>query len=942
MERQAPRPTYVALDTETTGLDSEHDAIIEIGAVKFMGREAIDTFQTLVNPYREIPPFIRQLTGITQKSVDAAPPFAAVAGELSEFLGQHPVVGHNVSFDLKFLAKHGLRLDNEAYDTWDLASVLLPYGLNYSLSSLAKELGPENDQPHRALSDAEATHQVFVSLLERAGMLDLATGLYVRHLAAKARWPAGRLLGAQLSPAGTGVSSVGITGLDMDSLGKRLEGSRRSLKTVKGIPALDPDGLETYLAPGGIVSRAFSGYEHRQEQVGMMRAVSAAMNGGEHLIVEAGTGVGKSLAYLLPGILYALANGSRVVVSTNTINLQEQLLQKDIPALVGALEGGGIIPKGEFKFVSLKGRDNYLCLRQWDRLARSESLSTDEARLLSKTLVWLQDTSTGDKGEINLSGKDAFTWSLVSAGQKGQCPGTRGDGPCFLRTARDRAEGAHMVVVNHSLLLADLAMGGGLIPEYQHLIVDEAHHLEEGATQQMGFQVSQNRLQEELGSLGRLLEETRLMLRQLSAPAVDVRKGEELVAAMESHWMRRVRDDWERLWGLAESFMNHQQESREQFQLRVTRSSRAQPGWSDLEVAWENADLSLTDGLRQADRLSRFLETIQSEGPVEPAALATELSAWMEGVEELEARLKALVAGAFEEQRIDWMVRMEEGRGESSPRSYVVLRSAPLNVGPELDSRLFSPKTSVVLTSATLSTQGNFNYIRERIGLSESKELLVGSPFDYKRAATLLIADDIPTPETWGYQDAVEKLLAELAKALDGHILALFTSHAALRGAARALRVPMEGAGIRVFAQNLDGAPARLLRSFAEDPRGVILGTSSFWEGVDLPGGLLRSLVIAKLPFHVPTEPVFQARSEQYEDSFHQYALPQAVLRFRQGIGRLIRGSQDRGSIVLLDRRITSKSYGKAFLDSLPPCNVKRLPMAAIPGEAAAWSRIGS
>ena len=249
-----------------------------------------------------------------------------------------------------------------------------------------------------------------------------------------------------------------------------------------------------------------------------------------------------------------------------------------------------------------------------------------------------------------------------------------------------------MVVVNHSLLLADLAMGGGLVPEYQHLIVDEAHHLEEGATQQMGFQVSQNRLQEELGSLGRLLEETRLMLRQLSAPAVDLRKGEELVAAMESHWMRRVRDDWERVWGLAESFMNHQQKSREQFQLRVTRSSRAQPGWSDLEVAWENADLSLTDGLRQADRLSRFLETIQSEGPVEPAALATELSAWMEGVDELEARLKALVAGAFEEQRIDWMVRMEEGRGESSPRSYVVLRSAPLNVGPELDSRLFSPQ----------------------------------------------------------------------------------------------------------------------------------------------------------------------------------------------------------------------------------------------------------
>ena len=942
MDKRDPGPTYVALDIETTGLDSDHDAIIEIGAVKFRGRESLDTFQTLVNPYREIPPFIRQLTGITQKGVDAAAPFAAVAGELSEFLGQLPVVGHNVSFDLKFLAKHGLRLDNEAYDTWDLASVLLPYSMNYSLAGLAKELGPEHDRPHRALSDAQATHQVFVSLLERAGRLDPATGLYVQHLASRARWPAGRLFAVQPSASSGGVSPTGLTGLDMDSLGKRMEGSHRSLKPLKGATAPDPDELAAYLSPGGALSRALPGFEQRQQQVEMMRAVAGVMNDGEHLIVEAGTGVGKSLAYLLPGILYSLAHGTRVVVSTNTINLQEQLLQKDIPTLVEALEGSGIIPKGEFKFASLKGRDNYLCLRQWDRLARSESMSTDEARLLSKTLVWLQDTSTGDKGEINLSGKDALTWSLVSAGQKEQCPGTRGEGLCFLRTARDRAEGAHMVVVNHSLLLADVARGGGLLPEYQHLVIDEAHHLEEGATQQLGVQVSQNRLQEELGSLGRLLEEVRLLFRHLSAPANEMQRGEELAAALESHWMRRVRDDWERLWGLAESFLNHHQEGGEQSQLRVTRSSRAQPGWSDLEVAWENADLSLADGLRQADRLRRFLETLQSGGPVEPGTLAMELSSWMEMADGLKEGLKAMVAGPYEEQRIDWMVRMVDGRGESSPRSYVVLHSAPLNVGHELDSRLFSPKTSVVLTGATLSTEGNFNYIRERIGLAESRELLVGSPFDYSRAATLLAADDIPTPETWGYQQAVEKVLAELAIALEGHTLVLFTSHAALRGAARALRGPMEGAGIRVFAQNLDGSPARLLRSFAEDPRGVILGTSSFWEGVDLAGGLLRALVIVRLPFHVPSEPVFQARSEQYEDPFHQYALPQAVLRFRQGIGRLIRGSQDRGAIIVLDRRIIGRSYGKAFFDSIPPCNVKRLPLSAIPDEAAAWVRGGN
>ena len=938
MEKRDLPPTHVALDLETTGLSPDRDSIIEIGAVKFQGRQVHETFQTLVNPYRDIPQWIQRFTGIAQRNVDRAPPFAAVAGELRDFIGPLPVVGHNISFDLSFLYRHGLQLNNETYDTWDLASILLPYFTDYSLSGLASTLDADHTRPHRALPDAQVTHRVFTNLLDRAGSLDPAIGAYIHYLASRARWPVGRLFKPLPPVTDLRSSHLALMGVDMKALGERLRHADRAVRPSEGVQPVDQDELASYLAPGGLLSRTFPGFEHRPQQVEMMRAVASAIGGGEHLLVEGGTGVGKSLAYLLPAILYSLKKGTRVVVSTNTINLQEQLLQKDIPALVKVLEEEGIIPKGEFRAVPLKGRANYLCLRRWNHMAKGEDLSVDEARLLSKTLVWLQNTSSGDRAEINLARKDTTVWSRVSAGEKGQCPGKRGEGPCFLRAARDRAEGARVIIVNHALLLSDLARGGGLLPEYQHLIIDEAHHLEEEATRQLGFQVSQNRLSEELDALGRLLGDVRVLLMGSSPPIPQMGRGEELLTAMEAHWARRMRVNWDRLWNEAENFLSqHQEEGGDQPQLRITRSTRAQPGWSDVEIAWENVDVGLTDGIRELGRLRRFLDTVPSSGLADLDASMLELSDWQEGVEELQDQLKNLLAVPAGEQRIDWMARVTDVRGDSSSHSSIVLRSAPLNVGSELDARLFSRKSSVVLTSATLGTQGNFDYIREQLGLAESEELLVGSPFDYRRAALLLVPEDMPLLDEWGYQQAMEQILVALAEALKGRTLVLFTSHSALRGAAQAIRGSLEAEGVRVLAQGVDGSPRQILQSFSEDPRGVILGTSSFWEGVDLSGGILKALVLARLPFHVPTEPIFAARSAQYENPFHQYALPQAVLRFRQGVGRLIRGSQDKGAIVVLDKRIIARRYGKAFLESIPPCTVKQGPLSAIPGYVTEW-----
>jgi DNA polymerase-3 subunit epsilon/ATP-dependent DNA helicase DinG len=815
--------------------------------------------------------------------------------------------------------------------------MLLPSSTSYSLGKLAAQIEAEHSRPHRALDDAQATRMVFLSLLERARTLDSGVLAELQNLATRARWPVARLF---VSPRQErqATSLLGMGGVDAAAIHSRLAQPGPSLKQSKVTVPVDPEELTGHLSPGGLLSRTHPAFEWRPQQVEMMRAVSGAINSGHHLIVEGGTGVGKSLAYLLPAILYSFKNGTRVVISTNTINLQEQLLGKDIPALVKALEENGSLPRGQFKCVPLKGRANYLCLRRWSLLARGESLSRDEARLLGKTLVWLQGTATGDRGEINLSGKDASTWGRVSAAEKARCPGMRGEGPCFLRSARDRAEAAHLVVVNHALLLSDLAMGGGVLPDYDHLIVDEAHHLEEEATRQLGFQVSQNGLGEGLEALGRLAAEVQALVRGSGLPEGRRRQAQELADGLEAHWSRQVRDRWDRLWSTAETFLSHHQgEGSDQSQLLVTRSVRAQPGWSDLELAWENLDVVLTDGLKRADRLGTSLEALPADGPLDLESVAAELAGWQDGMLELQARLKTLLVAAADNQRIDWMERAADNGGDSSSRSHIVLHSAPLNVGQDLQERLFSKKRSVVLTSATLSSQGSMEYLRDRVGLRESEDLVVGSPFDYKRAVLLLLPEDIPAPDAPGYQQAAERLVAALARAVRGRTLVLFTSHAALRATARAVRGPLAAEGVRVLAQGVDGSPRQILQEFSESAPAVILGTSSLWEGVDLPGGVLKALVIGRLPFHVPTDPIFAARSGQYEDAFHQYALPQAVLRLRQGVGRLIRSSQDRGAIVVLDRRISSKPYGRAFLESLPPCTVKRAPLASIADYAARW-----
>ena len=936
MPLQTLEDVWVALDLETTGLHADTDEIIEIGAVKFRGPETLDTFHTLVNPRRRLDDFIKRFTGISQQEVDSAPPFSAVSGDFASFIGSAPVIGHNVGFDLGFLEKKGMNLPNARCDTWDMAYVLFPGLPEYSLERLAARLDAPNPRPHRALQDALATRDVFNILARKAMELDIYALAEMQRLAGRSSWVLAYLLrgleAQKLYTTARGGSPQadegGVTGLDVRELGRRLQ-QERAIRPNQNTRKIDVDFVASLLQEDSPLADAMEGFDERPEQVAMARAVANAINEGQRLIVEAGTGVGKSIAYLLPALMYASMNNKRVVVSTNTINLQEQLVGKDVPVLLEALAGISEVSAQDVRYTQLKGRANYLCHRRWSRMRSNETLSENEARLLAKLMVWMRETTTGDRSELNLGHRSAAApWDRLSSQGAVECLGL--GGPCFLRAARERAAASHLVIVNHALLLSDVMAEGSLIPDYDILVIDEAHHLEEEATRHFGFELARSRLDEHAQSLGGergLLNEAVVAFRGSTA-ALSRRDSVEKVAAETNNLIPRVRDHVATLFAaLGEETGGADQAG----DYRVTSGTRAQPGWSELEIQWENVDVTLTELGNNLRSLQVALEGLDEANLVNYEGLLSEVANAAQLNAEMRLRLNEFIPRP-KPDGIYWVSRHAQS-GD------LILHMAPLDVGEALDSLLFSQKECVVLTSATMSTDGSFDHVRERVGLQNAEELLVGSPFDYPNSALICVPENMPEPNSWAYQESLEQAISDAALAANGRTMALFTSHASLQSTARSIRERLRSRGITLLAQGVDGSPQQLVRRFLENPNSVLLGTASFWEGVDLAGESLQVLLVARLPFNVPTEPVFEARSELYDNSFMQYAVPQAILRLRQGFGRLIRTKTDRGVAVILDRRIVSRRYGKSFLASLPPGKFRSCPLYQLDDEVRHWIR---
>ena len=946
---------YVAVDLETTGLDAARDRITEVGMVRFTLDGPLEQFATLVNPGIPIPLQITQITGISDADVRDAPYFDSLRADVEAFLGESALVGQNLGFDLAFLEAGGIQPPGPVHDTLELAAVLEPARPDRSLGALAKRYGVPAPVAHRALADAETTRGVFLAQVELARALpddllrdlialegggDWSPAVLLREIAetrAPLQEPAWRRPALPTLRARPPADLVTATPDIQDAQ------ASAPLAAPIGVDAeaqsLPAQALAT-LSAGAQHADLFGAFEQRAEQLGMTRAVAETLEAGGQLLVEAGTGTGKSLAYLIPAALDALRSGRRVVISTNTLALQEQLLAQDVPALRALLaDVVGAQAAESLRVAVLKGRGNYVCLRRTLHERSGGGVSALEARLLGRILVWLRETGSGDRAELRMTPAESALWPRFSAEgseclSDRQCPFVR-DGRCFLLRARRAAAAAHVVIINHALLLSDLAAGGGAVPAADSVVIDEAHHLEDAATQHLGATISAGTFAELLERAQRRTTQGRdagiagAVLAAVEAMNGESAEGPRLRAAASAVGpaAQAGREAVERFFGVLRDFVSVQAEGggRPEQRLRLTRGLRAQPDWSGVEVAWEAAfgQLRAVDGVL--------------------AALQEDLEAGGEPFEELRADLEALRGSIAKTSEQAGTLLLQHDAATvvwlfvNGRSGEVSVNAAPLRVDEILEAELFARRRSVILTGATLCTEGTFDFLRERLGLAGAREERFGSPFDYRRAVRLLIPEDMPEPNHPAYQHSVVRALIDLVRVSGGRALALFTSHGAVRATADAVRAPLEEAGIRVLAQGPDGSASKVMQALTEDPRSVVLGTATLWEGIDVPGEAVSLLVIARLPFAVPTDPVYAARSELYDSPFLRYAVPQAIVRFRQGFGRLIRRRSDRGVVALLDGRITHKGYGAAFLRSLPPAQEDHTTLARLGTRAAEW-----
>ncbi|MGC8874518.1 MAG: helicase C-terminal domain-containing protein, partial [Chloroflexia bacterium] len=851
----------------------------------------------------------------------------------------------------EFLAAQGLPLGNIFFDTYELSTIFLPELADRSLSTVAAALGIPYPKQHRALADAQVAKEVFLAFWERILDLGIEVLKQVVRLASHTDWPLGELFQGALQELQE--SAPLLQAPPAQPLIARLVAPQRrppALEETEDEEPLDVEALAHLLEPGGLFARAFPHYEYRPQQVEMLRAVARTFNEGGQLIVEAGTGTGKSMAYLIPAVAYAVKRGRPVVISTNTINLQDQLYHKDIPDLQRVLlQADASEPQwramADFRAALLKGRNNYLCLRRWDILRRAPRLTPEQVSTLVKTLLWLPRTQTGDRAELALTGREYAAWneiaSLPGACQGTECPHFR-QNRCFFFRARWRAESAHIIIANHSLLLSDVATENRVLPPYRVLVIDEAHHLESVATDQLGFHVTAEEFRSHLAAISNPLPGDREEGLLAIVPLFSHKKGIPEAARQALETLRReVRDTVTAARTAGNAFFASLHEfvelHREEIggtdtydrQLRITSGVRVQPDWSDIECAWEPVAEELTRIVDRLNRLYQICSELTGEEEGEEKDVLQEMVFLGQQTQEILEQVTQIVSAA-KRNGIYW-INVEAQTGT------IGLHAAPLHVGELLQQGLYRHKDAIVLTSATLSTEGNTAFLRERLNLPDADEILLGSPFDYAQAALLLIPLDMPDPRDPQYARVLARALIETCRASEGRMLVLFTSHYALRQAYAAIRRALEREQIAVLAQGLDGSRHVLLEKFRRNPRSVLLGTSSFWEGIDVVGEALSVLVIAKLPFSVPTDPVFAARCELVEDSFYRYAVPQAVLRLKQGFGRLIRSKTDRGVVLLLDGRMLSRAYGTTFLRSLPPCTVRQAHLASIPGLVREW-----
>jgi ATP-dependent DNA helicase DinG len=706
---------------------------------------------------------------------------------------------------------------------------------------------------------------------------------------------------------------------------------------IKGeLVQLDKEVLKKLLLPDGEVSKVMgSQYELRVEQLEMIESVADAFNEESISLIEAGTGTGKTLAYLLPAIYWALLNDERIVISTNTINLQEQLIDKDIPLIYRSLGK-------EFKYSLVKGMGNYLCLLRTENITDGllELADDDEIDTFRNIAEWSKVTKDGSLSDLSFTPTDSI-WDKVAAESESclrvSCPYYSN---CFFYKARREISSSRILVVNHHLLFSDLSIKGaseeseiGILPSFRRVVFDEAHHILDTATSHFGMSVTKYgiiRLLRRLKRKGSGGEVKGLIFYTASLATklkkyfrkgilnTVLRRVEEILSPQVDRVENYVRESFDELYYFALPITEIKEGVSEEISLRITNGVREQEGWAKIDKKFSLLRITLKE---LEEEIKAFLEVLidyEDESDiarviVEFKGIATKLNFYSD------------VILSFLSSDDDGFVRWIEGRvGKGGIFSGIGL--SPLGISHQLKEKLYSRCRTVIMTSATLAVRKSFHFIKSGLGLEDNErvtETFLSSPFNYREQAFLAIPTDIPEPIDKEYSEKLSPIILDAISISRGNALILFTSYSLLESVYG--RIKNELAKLEIISLKQGSIPrARLLQKFKVEDKSVLFATDSFWEGVDVPGEALRLVLITRLPFRVPTEPIIEARVEHMEkqgiNSFLEYSVPVAVLKFKQGFGRLIRTKNDRGAVFILDKRIISKSYGKYFLESLPRC----------------------
>ena len=914
---------FVAFDFETTGLDAESDGVTEVAAIRFVNGERDDAYETLVNPQIPIPREITNITGISDEMVADAPTEDEVAKELTDFIGDSPIVAHNIGFDMQFLRRlselvhPGGEVLNVQYDTLALARAFLFFLPNHRLGTVAEYLNYSRNGEHRAGADTEKVGKIFLDLIREVCSYDLAVIQKVIAAVKHHELPNKELY-----------LNLANFLLRENRLGDGIVPSVIQKKTPSNVFVYEgeedtvAESAKEVFGEGGRLEKALRRqndgiveYEERSAQIAYSEFISHVFEEGAIALAEAGTGLGKSLAYLYPALKFALEREYEpAVISCYTKHLQDQLFYQEVPKLAQSLDVS-------FTAVVLKGRQNYLCKTRLDWLIEDAEklLAPFEAEALIPVLIWLKWTQTGDFDECPgfLNRSTMRVKSLIQS-DPGFCTRTicrKHDG-CFIAPLREKTQKSDLIVVNHSLLLAELSENR-VLPQMTRVVVDEAHNMVKVAYDHFQRSLSRRIIADKLSSVNPASIRSKRLKGQISAVA-QMNSG---VGEAFAH----LQDASENVLSVSRKLFACLAEEHATSYKRDVRYSQKQryTDFGHQFAAVSQETTLLAESLREAGQKAAVVFELLSALSEEKVEAETVTAA--ERVVESLNELTVLLDNVAMREQENW-VYWEEG-GFKNDDLVISLNGVPVDIGNDLAESMFSTLDSVIATSATLTIGGDFHYFLSRLGLENMEGRTVEtrafpSPFLYNEQCKYYQWGGESNQQALDFPQVLSDVIEHVTAKWGKRTMVLFTARKALEECYYELESRGYLKNHDVFAQLSSASRGSMLEGLRSSEGGLLLGTSSFWEGVDLPRDLLEVLMITKLPFDVPFEPLIEAFNERIErremNAFMEHSVPAAAIRLRQGFGRLIRSSYDEGVFINMDNRVVKKRYGQYFQSVIP------------------------